>query len=228
MGGKPAVTLKAIVFDLDGTLIDSAPDLRAAANQVLASEGRRPLSLDEIKAMVGDGAQKLMERAFAATGAPIDGAELVALTRRYVAVQEELGADLTRPFPGAVEALVHLKREGRALGICTNKPQRPTQRVLGDLGLASFFAAVVGGDVLDGVRKPDPRHLLATVEALGARPADAVMVGDNENDVGAARAAGVPVIAVAFGYAKVPPERLGADALIESFAELPAALGRLP
>ena len=225
MGGN---SIEAVVFDLDGTLIDSAPDLRTAVNSMLAEKGRRGLDLGAVTAMVGDGVHKLVERALTVTGKETPtGGEIARSTRRFLEFYEGHGADLTRPYAGAAEALTRLKNDGYALGVCTNKPQGPTREILDGLGLGRYFSAVLGGDSLDGVRKPDSRHLLAAIERLGATPDRAVMVGDNENDVQAARGAGVPVIAVAFGYAKVPAEDLGADAIIGHFDELPAAIRRL-
>ncbi len=228
MGGNHSRAIEAVVFDLDGTLIDSAPDLLTAVNRMLAEKRRRALDLGEVTAMIGDGAHRLVERALAATGKETPTArDLARATRRFIDFYEGHGADLTRPYAGAAEALTRLKNEGYALGVCTNKPQGPTREILGALGLEGYFSAVLGGDSLDGVRKPDPRHLLAAVQRLGATPDRAGMVGDNENDVAAARAARVPVIVVAFGYARVPAADLGADAVIEHFAELPAAIRRL-
>lgn len=225
MGGN---AINAVVFDLDGTLIDSAPDLRTAVNRMLAEKGRRGLGLGAVTAMVGDGVHKLVERALAATGdgAPAGG-EIARATRRFIEFYEGHGAVLTRAYAGAVEALKCLRDDGYALGICTNKPHGATCEVLGAFDLEGYFSAVLGGDSLDGVRKPDPRHLLAAVERLGATRGNAVMVGDTENDVAAARGAGVPVIAVAFGYAKVPVADLGADAVIGHFDELREAIRRL-
>ncbi len=225
MGGN---SIEAVVFDLDGTLIDSAPDLRTAVNRMLAEKGRRTLGLGAVTAMVGDGVHKLVERALAATGkeTPTPG-EIARATRRFLGFYEGHGAVLTRAYAGAVEALKCLRKDGYALGICTNTPHGATCGILAALDLEGYFSAVLGGDSLGGVRKPDPRHLLAAVERLGASPENAVMVGDTENDVAAARGAGVPVIAVAFGYARVPAEDLGADAVIGHFDELPDAIRRL-
>ena len=225
MGGN---SIEAVVFDLDGTLIDSAPDLRTAVNRMLAEKGRQTLDLGAVTAMVGDGVHKLVERALAATGKETPAAgEIARSTRRFLGFYEGHGAVLTRAYAGAVEALKRLRDEGYALGICTNKPHGATCEILGALDLEGYFSAVLGGDSLDGVRKPDPRHLLAAVERLGATPENAVMVGDNENDVAAARGAGIPMIAVAFGYAKVPVAELGADAVIGHFDELRDAIRRL-
>ena len=217
---------KAVVFDLDGTLVDSAPDLANALNALMAEERRRPVTIDEVKAMIGDGAAKLVERAFAATGkAAGDGKE--GLTARFLGHYEGHATDLTRPYPGVIETLDRLKADGLALAVCSNKPEAPTREVLRDLGLDGYFGAVVGGDSLPGVRKPDPRMLRAVLDALRV-PADAaVMVGDNANDVAVARALGVPVILRADGYTRIPAADLGADAIIDRFAELPNTLARL-
>jgi phosphoglycolate phosphatase len=224
----PDGAAKAVIFDLDGTLIDSAPDLRVALNHLLAEEGRRSLDLEAVKMMIGDGVQKLVERGFAATGEAAESGDLAALTERYLGFYEGHAADLTRPYPGAAEALAGLREAGYGLGICTNKPYAATLEILEELDLAEYFQAVAGGDSVPGARKPDPRHLLAVVEGLGARPETAVMVGDNKNDVNAARGAGMAVIVVSFGYPKMPIEELGADLIIEGFADLPGAIARLP
>ncbi len=213
--------LRAVVFDLDGTLVDSAPDLLAAANAVLAAAGRRRLDLAEIKTMIGDGTTRLVERALAATGAgPKDSRPYVA---QFLAHYERAAADLTRPYPGVEATIEGLARAGLRLAICTNKPYRATNTVLAAFGLRRFFDVVVGGDSLP-VRKPDPLVLLAALERLGVRPDEAVMVGDNEHDVATARAAGVAMILVSYGYARVPVAELDADRLIDRFEELPAAL----
>jgi len=227
MNSVPNRPFKAIVFDLDGTLIDSAPDLRVALNHLLAEYGRPALELAPVVKMIGDGVRKLVERGFAATGPAAPDAELDGLTERYLHFYEGHAADLSRPFPGAEAAVAHFHGRGLALGVCTNKPQAATMEILKTFGLDGYFQTVVGGDFLDGIRKPDPRHLLAVIERLGVTPHEAVMVGDNEHDMAVARAAGVPVVAVTFGYAKCPAAELGADMLIGHFDELADALGRL-
>jgi phosphoglycolate phosphatase len=216
---------KAVVFDLDGTLIDSAPDLLTAANKLLAEEGRPPIDETDIKLMVGDGVPKLVERAFEKTGGLPDGT-LPALSRRFLGFYEGHAADETRPFPGVMAALAGLKDDGLKLAVCTNKPYDATMEILKALDLAGYFDAVVGGDSLPGIKKPDPRHVLACVEALGASVADSLLVGDSKVDVEAGRNAGLPVIAAAHGYAKMPPEQLGADLVLDDFARLPEAVAR--
>ena len=219
--------VKAVIFDLDGTLVDSAPDLRVAVNKLLSEEGRRSLSLEEVTGMIGDGAMKLVERAFEATGGSNGAGPLQQLTTRFLAFYDGHATDSTRPYPAVPETLTLLRERQWSLGICTNKPERATCEVLRGLALDQHFGAVVGGDSIAGVRKPDPRMLLAVLDRLGAAPADAVMVGDNANDVEVARAAGVPVIIRAGGYTRVPLSDLRPDGVITDFSELPSVLDQV-
>lgn len=210
----------ALLLDLDGTLVDSAPDLAGALNQLRAEQGLAALALDDVKAMVGDGVAKLVERGLPPTAAPAEFDRLVA---RYVALYHERQTALTRPFPGVVETLRALNAAGWRLAVCTNKPEAPSREILAAFGLDGLIAAVGGGDSF-AERKPAAGHLLATLARMAAPPEAAVMVGDSPNDVLSARRAGLPVIVVGYGYSRVPPAELGADAVIERFAELPAAL----
>jgi phosphoglycolate phosphatase len=209
----------ALIFDLDGTLIDSVPDLHRSLNAVLAEQGRAPVSLADMRAMVGDGAAKLIERGFADTGAPCEPAALPGLVERFLVHYGSGRYPMTTAFPGVVETLAALKARGCRLGVCTNKPYRPSLEILEVLGLAPFFDAVTGGDSLP-VRKPDPGHLLGTLALLGASADAAVMVGDSANDVAVARAAGVPCVIVSYGYTLVPAAELGGDGLIDEFADV--------
>src|SRR4051812_27214903 len=152
------MTRDAFIFDLDGTLVDSVPDLRAALNEVLRERGRRPLAADEVRRMVGDGVPALVERGLAATG---DTKELEAAEARFLALYEAAPAALTRAYPGVPETLARLVASGARLGVCTNKPQKATIGVLEGVGIAGFFTAILGGDAVPS-KKPDPRHLLAT------------------------------------------------------------------
>lgn len=219
---------RAVVFDLDGTLIDSAPDIRSAINTVLSETGRRALSLAQVRGMVGDGTRALVERAFAAVdgGATPESAAMAPHLERFRAAYEARMTAETKVYPGAIEALRDLHGAGLRLGICTNKPDRPARAVLAALGLAPFIHAVVGGETAPA-RKPDPRHLAAVLDLMGAAPGEAVMVGDGVNDVAAARALSMPVILVAFGYSRSVPHSLGADAVIEDFARLHDALAAI-
>ncbi len=215
-----------LLCDLDGTLVDSLPDLAAAIAELLDQEGRPGLTHEAVAAMVGDGVPKLIERALAATGGVPAKAALAALVARYMPIYEARLTRLTRPYPGAIETLRALKAAGWRLAVCTNKPEAPSRTIVAELGFEGLFEAVSGGDSLP-VKKPDPGHLLGLIEVLGAAPGATVMLGDSRNDVQAARAAGLPVIAIAHGYGGTPAQELGADRVIESFDELPAALAAL-
>lgn len=213
-----------LVFDLDGTLVDSVPDLTAALNVVLREAGHAPLNPAEVTPMVGDGVPMLVERAFAARGGT--AAEAKAILPRYVAVYEANATRLTRPYPGVRDTLLGLRRRGYRCAVCTNKLQSATAVVLRDLGLDDLFDAVAGGDRFP-VRKPDPGHFLGLVGELGGSAAASLMIGDSENDAAVAHAAGVPLILMRYGYARAAPETLGAAAVLDRFDELPAALDRL-
>jgi phosphoglycolate phosphatase len=218
--------ITVVVFDLDGTLIDSAPDLRTALNSLLAPLGRRQLDLEEVTGIIGDGARVLVERALAITGG--GGAHDPAqLTRRFLELYESRCCEETRAYAGVEAALDHLAAAGIAFGVCTNKPERVTRAILSELGLLHRFPAITGGDSLAGIRKPDPRPLLATLGQLGAGPAEAAMVGDSRNDVVAARAAGMPVVYHAGGYGRDDAPGLGVDAIIDAWPALPDAIRAL-
>ncbi|HEX3862215.1 MAG TPA: HAD-IA family hydrolase [Stellaceae bacterium] len=213
-----------LLFDLDGTLIDSVPDLTSSLNEVLREHGYSPLSRDEVAPMVGDGVPILVARAFAARGGSAE--EAAATLPHYVKVYESKATELTRPYPGVRDTLVELRRRGYRCAICTNKLQQATLRVLGGLGLADLFDGIAGGDHYP-VRKPDGGHLTRLVDELGGEVARSVMIGDSENDAAAAHDARVPVIMMRYGYARIDPATLGGVALLDRFDELPAALERL-
>ena len=217
---------EALVFDLDGTLIDSAPDVCASVNRVFKAKGRRELSLDEAKDMIGWGGRVLMEKALAATGDPGSEDEIDDTLRAFLKSYADHPAELTTVFPGAVEALETFKAAGVKLGICTNKPTATTTPVLKALGLDGYFDVVSCGDAVPH-KKPDGRHVLQVIEQLGATVDTAAMIGDSENDIHAANDAGVRSVCVTFGYAHVPLEDIGADALIDRFEDLPRALRQI-
>ena len=217
---------EAIVFDLDGTLIDTLPDILTALNLVMDEQGRRPVIYEESRHMVGSGTRVMIERAFAATGSVPEASVLDGLNACFVKYYLAAPAVQSAPYGGVRETLEALSGEGLALGVCTNKPHDISTRILAALGLDHFFGAALGGDALD-VHKPDPGHLLATLEGLGAAPGSAVMVGDSEIDVQTARNAGIPVVVVEYGYTAKPPATLGADAVIDDFHGLAAAMERI-
>lgn len=216
----------AVVFDLDGTLVDTAPDLHAHLNEMLIELGRPGLSLEEIRPMIGDGARALLRRGLEASGGMPPGVELDALFAEFLVRYTARPVRFGTVYDGLLPVLDDLRHRGVGLGVCTNKPQAPSLRVLELTGLARYFAAVVGGDVLP-VKKPDPGHLRAVLERLGLARARALMVGDSANDLLAARAFGLPCVLVSFGYTLIPARELGADLVIDRFADLPAALSRL-
>jgi phosphoglycolate phosphatase len=211
-----------VIFDLDGTLIDSAPDLTVAVNAMLAGYGCAPLPVAEVRRMVGDGVAMLVARALAARGCePADRAEAErSFTRHY----ESNPTALTTVFPGAAQALQALSAAGIPLAVCTNKPARLAADILGSLGLAKYFARLIGGDSLP-FRKPDPRVVLALLETFAATPQGSLLVGDSEVDAATARAAGVPFVLMKHGYRRGPAEEIPSRAALENFAELPALAG---
>ena len=207
--------MRAAIFDLDGTLIHSLPDLTAAINHILAEEGREPVTEAELGPMVGDGAHTLVERAFAARGG-LPGPEVGPYLERFLAFYERHATVLTRPFPHVVETLARLKSKGILLAVCTNKPTAASHEILRALDLDHFFAVVVGGDDTPAL-KPNPAHIDTVLDRLGVARDEAVMVGDSVNDVLAAKGASVPCIVVAFGYSRTPVAELGADLVADGF-----------
>jgi phosphoglycolate phosphatase len=218
------MTRCAILFDLDGTLVDSLPDLAAAVNALLAEEGRPPLPLPALAGMIGDGTAALLRRALAASG--IEDAPFAPLLQRFLALYEAGAIRLTRPYPGVPEGLATLAAAGCRLGLCTNKPEHATRTVLQGLGLDRFFDAVIGGDTV-GALKPDPAPLLAALARLEVPPTRAAMVGDHRNDIMAAKSTGAAAVLARYGYGSATLGDAAADAQIDRFADLPAALARL-
>jgi len=214
-----------VVFDLDGTLIDSAADLAAAINAMLAGFGREPLSVPEVRRMIGDGVALLVARALAARHCePADPTEAARIFMRHY---ESDATSRTTAFPGAAEALQALRAAGIPLALCTNKPAGISAGILESLGLAKYFARVIGGDSLP-YRKPDPRVLLALLESFAVGPEDSLLVGDSEVDAATAAAAGVPFVLMKHGYRRGPAEEMHCLAALESFAELPGLLDGPP
>jgi len=215
-----------IVFDLDGTLVDTAPDLIASLNVILTREGMAPLPLASARNMIGGGARKLLERGLEAEGRTVPPPEMDRLLEDFIAHYADHIADYSRPFEGLESALDQLRGAGCMLAVCTNKREWLSKLLLDKLGLSARFAAVCGADTF-GVAKPDPAILRQTVVRAGGQIASTIMVGDAGTDVGVARRAGVPVIGVTFGYTEVPIEQLNPDVLISHMRELPGAVSGL-
>lgn len=215
-----------LVFDLDGTLVDTAPDLINALNHVLASQGLPPVPLARARNMIGAGARKLLERGLELDGRTVSVAEVDRLTEDFIAFYSAHIADESRPFDGLVAALDTLEAQGYGFAVCTNKLEGLSKLLLDELKLSSRFRAICGQDTF-GVAKPDPAILRQTVARAGGDLARTIMVGDAGPDVGVARRAGIPVIGVTFGYTDVPIAELNPDRLISHFSELPAAVASL-
>src|SRR4029453_4312667 len=213
----------ALVFDLDGTLVDSLPDLRAACNEMLRGLARRELWAGEVRRMIGDGTHALVGRALRATGEVVD---LEDAHQRFLDFYEAAPTRLSRLYPDVATTLSSLIGLGARLAICTNKQQAATLARLHGSNTAKYFEVIVGGDVVP-FRKPDPRHLLTALGELRVSPNESVMIGDNENDPASARAAGTAVILMRYGYLRVPPETLAPDAWLDQFADIPPALDRI-
>ena len=228
--GRP---LSAVLFDLDGTLLDTVSDIALALNRTLLEHGCKSMAEDQVRGMIGRGSPMLIERALAAQGRAMDAPTQAAMLERFFhhyGELEELNEDSARPFAGAADLLRDLHGTGLGIAVVTNKQHRFAVALLARLGLAGWVDLVVGGDTC-ARRKPDPQPLLFACESLHALPADSLMVGDSINDVQAARAAGIPVVCVSYGYNEGRDARtLECDALVDSLAELPALLepGRPP
>jgi phosphoglycolate phosphatase len=217
---------RIVVFDLDGTLVDTAPDLINALNFILAREGLPPVPLHAARNMIGAGARKLLERGLELEGRNVSLAELDRLTEDFIAYYAEHIADASRPFDGLEAALDDLASHGHRFAVCTNKLEWLSRRLLDRLNLSPRFSAICGADTF-GVAKPDPAILRQTVARAGAEMSSAIMVGDAGPDVGVARRAGVPVICVSFGYTEVPVADLKPDRIIDHMRELRGAIESL-
>ncbi len=215
-----------IVFDLDGTLVDTAPDLTRALNATMDLEGLPHLKIDAVRSMVGLGARKLLERVATLRGLNYSAAKLDDLTEAYTCFYLEDIAGSSKPFPGVIEAMDTLAALGAKFAICTNKRTHLSEKLMDALGLSDRFSAIVGADAVPE-RKPHPGHYRATVERAGGVVRRSVMIGDTTIDVAAARAAGAPAAIVSFGYCDGDPEKLGANVVLHRYAELAPACRRL-
>lgn len=220
-----------VAFDLDGTLVDTAPDLLDALDMVLSAHKIPPVDRTQARNMIGGGARLLIVRALQSEGITLPDEEIAGMTQRFIAHYADNIAVGSRPFPGLLEALDRLEGKGVRLAVCTNKLERLARLLLDALDLTGRFAVITGADTY-ARSKPDPLPLLSTISAAGGTAGQALMVGDSITDVLAARATGVPVVAVSFGYTETPPQDLGADRLIHHFDQLEQAvedlLGRAP
>ena len=215
-----------VVFDLDGTLIDTAPDLVDTLNLILAREALPAVPFAAARNMIGGGARMLIERGLTAEGRASTREEVDRLYRDFVAHYSDHIADRSRPFPGLEAALNQLAEAGWRFAVCTNKLEGLSVRLLDALGLTARFDAICGQDTF-GVQKPHPDILLRTIERAGGAPDRAVMIGDSATDINVARAAAVPVIAVAFGYTEVPVAQLAPDRIIDHYSRLPSTVFEL-
>ena len=220
----PATLIPAtLIIDLDGTLVDTVADLARALNQLLATQDLPRLPEGTVRKLVGRGVGRLVEWGLEAAGGRPDGQQLPELVQAFKDIYERDPASHSRPYDGVIETLDRWRGEAHTLAVCTNKPQSPSEAILRDLALTPYFAAVAGGDRF-AVRKPEAGHLTGTIELAGGDPARCVMIGDSITDLDAARAAGIPIVLVDYGYTATPAAELGADAVVSSFTQIPAVL----
>ena len=208
-----------VVFDLDGTLVDTAPDLVGSLNHTIAAHGLAPVTYEDLTHLVGHGARAMIERAFRLRGNPLDETELPAMIDRFVEHYLAGMPGESRPYPGLTASLDRLLDAGMKLAVCTNKMESLARPLIDGLNLGGYFAAITGGDTF-AVRKPDPAHLTGTVERAGGNIRQTVMVGDSLNDLKVAVNAGVPSIGVPFGYSDVPIQTLEPTVLITHYDQL--------
>ncbi len=218
--------VRTIVFDLDGTLIDTAPDLVDTLNVVFAREGLPAVPFEIARNLIGGGAKAMIARGIAADGSPVAPDRLERMFAAFIAHYAGHIADRSRPFPGLIDALDTLSADGCRFAVCTNKFERLSVLLLEKLGLADRFAVICGQDTY-GMQKPDPDVLRRTIAAAGGRLEHSIMIGDSDTDVRTARAAAVPIIAVDFGYSERPVSEFGPDRTISHFKQLPAAIASL-
>lgn len=208
-----------VAFDLDGTLVDTAPDLIAALNVLLREEGLDALPTEAARHMVGHGALALTRKGFAAGGRPFPEDRAQELLARFIAIYRPIIARESRPFEGCIDALETLAGAGASLAVCTNKPTDLSNELLAQLDMARLFSSVVGRDTAPAA-KPDARHLLYAIEEADGDPDMAVMVGDSRTDLETARNAGTPIVLFSFGYSDIPQRELGADAVLDHYRDL--------
>ncbi len=216
----------SLVFDLDGTLFDTAPGLMQTMNALLARRDCGPLGLDDIKARLSFGARAIMKSAMEQSGLKVDADEIEALFEEFITHYSAIMAGMSTPYPGLIKALERFENDGFLMGVCTNRIEKSASALIRALGVERHFKTVIGQDSI-GIAKPDPAPVFETLNRMGGAAGRAIFIGDSEVDVAAARAAGLPVIAVSFGYAGIPARELGADMVIDHFDELEDAIGAL-
>ena len=218
-----ATRFDTVIYDLDGTLIDSAKDMQVAVSNVLADHGLPAVTEDDVRIFMGQGSKVTMNKAFAKYGKALDDEALSAVTREFVRYYEADPVSHTVAFDGVPEVVAHFGGLGLRQGVCTNKFEKPSRTILEHLRLMPPIVDVAGADTFP-VRKPDPGHILMLVERMGGDPRRTVMIGDSIHDVEAAHGAGLPAVLVSWGYTTLPASELGAEAVIQRFADLPGAL----
>lgn len=219
--------IQAVLFDLDGTLVDTAPDLAGALNHCLVTDGHAPIAVSQVRGLVGRGAEALLKRGYTLQeGAPPNPARLKDLRQRFLDYYGDHIADDSAPFEGVEDLLSTLQSSGIAMGVCTNKPHEMALTLIEHLGWTSKFGSIIGGDFL-GVKKPDPAHIFAVAKALDVAPEACVFVGDSEVDYEAARAAEMRTILVRFGYSNIPFEEMPHAVLIDHYSEFLGVLEEL-
>lgn len=229
--GPPPSTSSAsggriVVFDLDGTLVDSAGDLINTLNKVIEREGLQPIGRDYVGHLVGQGALRMLDKAYQHHGLSLDETTRSRLLADFLSVYEDHIANETRAFDGVVDVLDNLRADGWTLAVCTNKYEGLSRKLLGALELDHYFAAICGSDTFS-VRKPDPGHLFGTINKAGSDRSRAIMVGDSATDINTAKAAGIPVIGVTFGYSDVLISDLEPDHIVSHYKDMMDAIGKI-
>ncbi|MBL4645938.1 MAG: phosphoglycolate phosphatase [Rhizobiales bacterium] len=220
------MTSSLLLFDLDGTLLETAPDLVGTLNTILVDEGLEPIELATARNFIGQGARAMIELGHSTQSRKVTPERLDELFPVFLERYEARIAQETYAFPGLFDSMETLRSQGWALGVCTNKVEHLARKLLGQLDMLDWFTVITGGDTFDQ-HKPHPAHILETIKLANADPARSIMVGDSANDIDAAKAANVPVIAVDFGYTMTPVTELGPDIVISHFSELEDAVGKL-
>lgn len=215
-----------IIFDLDGTLIETAPDLHNCVNYLLQKDNLAPIELADMRLMIGQGAKKMIERGYAHHGISLEDDRMEELFQEFLAYYAKNISVLSKPYDGLLHQLDALKGSNHTLAVCTNKNESLARTLLSDLKMDHYFSAILGGNTLP-IRKPDGLHITTTIERAGGIVSNAIMVGDSSTDIRAANNAGVPVIAVTFGYSAPDFDGFPPDATIDHYDELPHAILKL-